>query len=369
MGRLNLVICDIDEAYTESIVNFLMTNHSQRFQVSSFTKKNLLEGFLNQNSKKIDVLLICPEFYGDDLSKNNITSIVLLASGNMVENIPDVGVIKKYQHGDKLVGDLINIISDKSEVISLNSVGTKKTKVVAVYSPIGGVGKTTISMCLSKQCAKVGLQVFYLNIEALQSTSFFFNCKGEQNISSILFYIKEKSKNLQLKIEGSRHIDSDTNVHYFCPPDSMFDIQEVESDEIKKLVSELKDMAQYDIVFVDMSSELNNRNLALLEVCDEIILAFPQDAVSGVKAELFEKELEIIRDRKKIDVSDKITIVLNKYSSHMALEIDTISICDKSIEYYIPMTPGLVSIKGNIDYTDIFSDFCDSIQELVDKYM
>lgn len=368
MARLNLVIADMDEAYTESIVNYLMSSHSQRFQVSSFTQKELLYDFLIRENKKTDILLICPEFYSDSLPKDRVTSIIFLSSGRLSEEVPDCGCVNKYQHGEKLISDVINIFSEKCKSISLNNTGSKATKVAAVYSPVGGSGKTTLSTCMAKQCAKQGLQVFYLNFESIQSTSFFMDSRGDQGLSGILFFLKENNKNLQLKIEGTRLADSGSNVHYFLPPDSMFELEEIEPDEIKRLINELKAMGQYDIIFIDMSSALNSRNLAVMEACDEIFLVFPQDAVSCAKAEIFEKELDILKKRKNLDISDKITIVLNKYNSHMALEIDTVSIVDKSISYYIPIVPAMTSIKGNVDITDIFTEFCGSIQDLVSKY-
>ncbi|NLD48941.1 MAG: AAA family ATPase [Clostridiaceae bacterium] len=368
MARLNLVIADMDEAYTESIVNYLMASHSQRFQVSSFTKKELLYDFLVNDSKKTDILLICPEFYCDSLPKDKITSIIFLAVGRLSEDVSDCGVVNKYQHGEKLINEVLNLFSEKCKNISLNSTGSKVTKAVAVYSPVGGSGKTTLSTCMAKQCAKQGLQVFYLNFESMQSTTFFMDSKGGQSLSEILFYLKGKNKNLQLKIEGTRLTDKESNVHFFLPPDSMFELEEVEPEEIKKLISELKAMGQYDIIFVDMSSELSKRNLAIMEACDEIILVFPQDAVACVKADIFEKELGILSKRNNIDISDKITIVLNKYNSHMALEIDTVSIVDESISHYIPIVPAMISIKGNVDFTEIFTEFSSSIQDLISKY-
>ncbi len=370
MGRINLVIADKDEAYIENIVNYLMVNHSRKFQVSSFTQKHLLYEFLNQSTNKVDILLVCPEFCSESMPKENVTSVVLLSTGMVPKELEGYTVIAKYQHGGKLTSNIINIFSENCDDIVISSPGDKNTKVVAVYSPVGGAGKTTIAACSAIQSAKEGLQAFYLNLEGLQSTPFFLNCKSEQSFSSILYYLKEKNINLHLKIEGTRIVDTESNVHYFPAIDSMFDFEDVEPNELIKLISEFRSMGQYDIVFVDMTSDLNDRNLALLESCDEIILVLPQDAISCIKAELFEKELEIIAKRKNLDLSGKITVVLNKYNSHMALEIDTISVSGKSISYYIPMVPGMVSvsIRGNAHFMDVFTEFCEGIHELIGKY-
>jgi len=52
----------------------------------------------------------------------------------------------------------------------------------------------------------------------LPATTAYFDAHGSgENLSNVLFFLKENNKNLALKIEGSRSIDSTTGVHYFLP--------------------------------------------------------------------------------------------------------------------------------------------------------
>jgi hypothetical protein len=117
-----------------------------------------------------------------------------------------------------------------------------------------------------------------------------------------------------------------------------------------------------------MSSSFDDRNIAILEACDEILLVLPQDAVSDIKVELFAKEMNILQERRGIDFTEKINMVLNKYNSYMALEVDTAEVCGKSIEYYIPAVPGMMAIKGNNRLMDLEGIFTESIEELIERY-
>jgi len=89
-----------------------------------------------------------------------------------------------------------------------------------------------------------------------------------------LFFLKENNKNLALKIEGSRSIDSTTGVHYFLPPENVFDLDELTSDEIKRLIGQFKAMESYDVVIADTGSELNNVSISLLESSDLVFCVF-----------------------------------------------------------------------------------------------
>ncbi|WP_460997254.1 hypothetical protein, partial [Staphylococcus aureus] len=100
-----------------------------------------------------------------------------------------------------------------------------------------------------------------------------------------------------MKIEGAGCIDPKYRVHYFPPPDSVMEMEEILPDELQRLVRQIKAMRQYDIVFVDMSSCFNSRNIALLEACDEILFVIAQDSLSNTKAKSFINELDILSQK------------------------------------------------------------------------
>jgi len=368
MARLKLIIADTDGTYVESIAEYIMLNHSQEFQVNSFTDKQCLIEYLSGEGNHADVLLIESSLYSDEIPKENIANVILLTAEKADGNTGDYYTICKYQKGDKIVSDIFNIFAQKSNGNTVSVAGDKNTKLIAVYSPIGGSGKTTVATSCAIQCAQRRMKVFYLNLEDFQSTPMFCDCKGEHTFSDVLYYLKDKSSNLQLRIEGSKLYDAEYNLYYFNPPESLLDLQECKPEELRTLLDEFRNMGQYDLVFVDMSSSFDDKNIAVLEACDEILLVLPQDAVSDIKISLFAKEMSILKDRRGIDFIDKINMVLNKYNTYMALEVDTAEVCGKSIEYYIPAVPGMAAIKGNNRLMDLQGDFTESIEEIIEKY-
>ncbi|NLP13227.1 MAG: AAA family ATPase [Clostridium sp.] len=383
MGKLNVVVADTDEAYVESIVNYFMTNHSQRVQISSFTKHEFLYDFLSE-LRKIDILLVSPEMYTELLPKDGIAEIFILTSGELPEKCKGLNYIDKNQIGDEFVKEIADRhLKDEDNAADESIIGEpildeetieetikdRKTKVVAIYSPLGGVGKTTIAVSSSIYCGKRGLEVFYLNFEPFQSTPLFFNCKNEKSYSKLLQYVKERRDDLHQMIEASKQLDTAHNVYYLSPPESIFDILEAEPRDFRRLINEFKSMGMYDIVIVDMSSELSDRNIALLEACDEVVLVLAQDAISNIKAECFSQQLDVLLKRKGLDFTGKLTLVLNKYNFHMALEVETADVNEEFISIYIPAVPGMTAIKGNAQLVDLQGEFGASIQELMDKFI
>ena len=369
MGRLSLLIADKDETYIESMVNYLIVNHSVRFQVFSFTKQKYLQEFLERSDKQIDILLICPEFYTENLPFKKIRIPILLGSGKSVSNQRELDVVNRYQHVEKLIRDVTGIFAEKVQKEVYISRGDKETKVVAVYSPVGGAGKTSVSLSASLQCALSGRRVLYVNLEDINSTALLFEKDGTKSFSKILYYLKEQSSNLSLKIEGSRCIDPRFNLHYFSPPQSCADMYELKPADVTNLLQSLRNIGQYDVVFVDMDTRVDGKNMAALTASDEIFLIVTQEILPLAKAKSFINELKVRFQRSEEALHDKITLILNKYNTNNSLKEEELHLGIKSPDIRIPDAAGMRSNFGVEYLVDSSNVFAIAVHQLIKKYL
>ncbi|MCX7658857.1 MAG: chromosome partitioning protein, partial [Oscillospiraceae bacterium] len=224
MGRLSLVIADGDEAYADSLIGFVSARYPGRFSASSFSRAEFLESFFNDREKRVDILLmdkkICEALAPEAkaAASKAAKAVILLCGGACSEDAADYPAVNKYQRGDRLISDIIGIFSEKTGIGAEEAVtGRKKTRIVTVFSPAGGTGKTCIAASLCIRCAQIGMTVFYLNFEDMQSTPLFFECSSRYSLSNFLYCLKCKDENLALKIESMRCIEPDYGIHFFCP--------------------------------------------------------------------------------------------------------------------------------------------------------
>jgi len=314
MSRITLIIADKDELYVESLVNFLMSNYSKKFQINSFTKTEFLYKYLSDGANKADILFADPDISLVEIPLNNVKTIIYMASGHGIDEIKGHKAINKYQNAENLVSGIIAAFSEDSDENALSGLEIKKSKVISVYSPVGGIGKTSISMALALNLSASGHKVFYLNMENAPAIASFFKDNNENNMSTILFCIKGKSHNIQAKLEGTKCYDSSSGVYYFNPPDSTFEIEEMQPEELKLFVSLLKSSGQYDFVFIDLSSSITKNNIALLEASDRIVLPIDLEITSEVKLSVFKKELGIQSSQTDINLFEKAVPVINKFT-------------------------------------------------------
>jgi cellulose biosynthesis protein BcsQ len=314
MGKLRLVIADEDEGYVESLTGFLMSNYPQRFQIGSFTKPEYLEKFLSDNECRVDILLVSPAFTVAQGWKKKAGTVIILYEGKHSGKVNGCECVNKYQHGDILVSAILDISSGDGKTGLAQTGGTRNTRIVSVYSPIGGAGKTSIAANICIQCSRRGLKAFYLNLENAHSTPCYFDGSSEYNLSHVFFYLKDRDCNLGMKLEGLKSIDTTYNVHFFMPPDTILEMDEMLPEDYRCLIRQFRQIGSYDVVVVDMDSNFESRNMALLEMSDEILLVAGEDYVSKAKMAAFFRQLELLSDKDSFNIYEKIKPVVNKHA-------------------------------------------------------
>lgn len=367
MPGLNLVIADKDQHYLDNVVDFIYTGYQNRFNIQAFSNETSFKEYLKQVNR-IDILLISPDFYYEHLPWERIVAPIVLSSGILAKEVKNCEIISKYQTGDKLVSSILNVFSEKSSYEVPATDGTKKAKVVSFFSPCGGSGKSSLAVLAGIWCAMKEKGTFYLNMERFQTTKAYFKGEGVQNLSNILFYLKENNKNLSLKIEGSRLVDQATGVHYFLPPENVFDRDDLTKEEIETLVNQLRIMDCYDAVIVDMDSGFNNLNISLLENSDVIFLVLPQEHVCRVKMDSLLQGFEILHKRKGINILEKTEIILNKYRDNSLPEFEGIDICNKPVLAKVPFIKGFDLISGASFLNDAGNPVSEALTRIVSKF-
>ncbi|HHY06669.1 MAG TPA: hypothetical protein GX532_06835 [Clostridia bacterium] len=370
MGKLRLMLVDRDVEYVNCLLNYLMSEQAEKFAVSSFTEESAVDKFLAEE-KTVDLVLTSSEFYTRLTSKAQGV-IILLAEEQEVLRGKQCHVISKYQYGEQLVAEILKIYAEEVSEVSLNCLPNylkQKTRIIGVYSPLGGVGKTTIAVGASIQSAWEGKSVFYLNLENISSIPLYFTGKQEKNLSHVLYFLKEKRENLAWQIESAKCRDPNYKIHYFRPPDSILDFNEDIRKELILLLQELKGAQQYERIFLDFSAEINKNNLALLQACDDIILVAQANLTSCVKIKCLRQELRLLLPpEEEEDLVHKFSLVLNKERAGVVKEVEEISINQKGVCARIPWVENLTSRQGNVYRLDFNSGFGQAIHQLLLRF-
>lgn len=147
--------------------------------------------------------------------------------------------------------------------------------VIAVYSPKGGAGCTTVAINLAVALARRGRRTILVD-GSLQfgDVSVMLNMKAVTSIADLSDRGNELDQDLISSISQVHR--SNLNVLLAPPRPEMADV--VTEENIKQLLSTLKD--SFDFIIVDTTTYLSEKTLAILDVADRIILLAQQNLSS-----------------------------------------------------------------------------------------
>jgi cellulose biosynthesis protein BcsQ len=341
MALIKLLILDDDDEYSFNLCNYLTHNYSETLLVNYYNNSYKIEEWI----KKIDpdIILICEKYY-NQVSNHFKKNFIILTTGTNSVGLSDVSTIYKYKDANQIAGDIINIFTKAGNIITQTK--DKTTKTVAIYSATGNVGKTSVSLGISMICSYSGLSVFYLNLEQFQSTSIFFSSNIEYSISDIIYYSKESDKNLISKISTMSCKDTASNVHYFKKPNNAFEINELLPQDINIIVETMKECGQYDLIVIDMDSQLNENTISLFQIADEVLYIFTDEEICLHKTKLFIDSINMLSNQlvHNTFLAHKFLYVANKVSKQ-ALQSQK-SRFDQEILSKIPFDSSFNSIRN-----------------------
>lgn len=155
MESKNLVICDPETKFASAFAQYL--TRQKELAVRVRTCSDLSYVLAIQEKEKIDFLFISSEYPEDSRKQVKAGMVFVIAPEREVALENREVPIYKYQPGDQILAEMIRqcSMSGDEKQIFLKITGKKNCRVIAVYSPVRRIGKTTYAIRLGRKLAVV----------------------------------------------------------------------------------------------------------------------------------------------------------------------------------------------------------------------
>lgn len=308
----NIVIADAQGEYVERLVSYISKKYGEQYNIQAFTDKSQFKTYIQVN--KCEILLLAPELYDAGVYLKNVKLPVILLESDEELVLPEKlkWSINKYTR----ISTLLAYLEREYEEVERN-----RPLIYGMYSPAGGVGKSTVAVAAALAYAKVGKNVLYLNLEDIDGTGMFFEDKPVA--PAFLANFNKYQDRIDAVITKGIKQDSQTNIMYlerqFVSPDPIF------KEQLPEFFERIIDNGIANIIIVEFNSSpecLDEQVLASLDyltlVCDTHM-----HAVYKLK-----KWLSITQVDKRLD--DKVKVVINQGREiNIPTPIDVIGRIDK----------------------------------------
>lgn len=310
--KIKLAILDKDKGYLARIVSVFGTKYSDKFELYSFTESSVAMSALN--SSKIDVLLANDGFDIDIARLPNRCGFAYLVDTMGIDTVKDQRAICKFQKADLIYKQILSIYSDKASSITGFNITGDESRIMAFCSASGGAGASTVAASCAVRYAAHGKKVLYLNLEKFGAADVFFSGQGQFDMSDIVFALKSKKTNLPLKLESCVKQDA-RGVYFYSQAKIALDMMELSTEDVLRLLSELKLMGQYDYIIVDMDFGIDKELLKIYRQAQAIVLVGDGSAVSNSKTERAYNALMTLEQNADAPLINRMCFVYNRVSS------------------------------------------------------
>lgn len=311
MASIKILLVDLDEMYLMPLERKFIDEFENKAELYVITDINYLNEFFSV-PQKFDIMIMNETLYDERFDRHNISNVFLLTE--QVPNYLETGRldnnrIYKYTSVKEIFNEVINRSSTRmAEALEQ----THETKVIMIYSPIGGIGKTTIATGLCAALKKSHKDVLYMNTDSLQDFG----------------YIMKKPYVLTGGTDKPVSMNRDHIYEMVKPQISkeLFDILppferalsslNIKENNYQHLIQCIKQSNDYDFIVVDSTSNFTEETARLMGSSNYIVIIVGQDKNSAFKINCL---------LKNIDCSDqkKFIFVCNKYRSDMENSIMT----------------------------------------------
>lgn len=317
MKSIKVAIADENQVYSKGLSEYLQSEYGQAFDISCFTNIKSLTEHLSTD-QQIDILLIDQKLYNESLKTHKVKTILLLTENVMENEVDGFLALYKYQLGDKISKNILQYYdSSVNERFNVH-IQPQNSKLIAVYSPAGGTGKSTIAYNISLQYALQGKKAILISMESYASLPIFKAESKSCGLSYLTYLIKNKTNNLQVKLDAIKELDSNTNIYYIPRDSHSLELKDADKDDIALLLEFFRVQSGYDAVILDMDSAISEKLLNVFKHCDVLLNVTGNDFNSKEKYKSFTEQLRIFGDLLGVDLAKKIITVNNKVMGQLS---------------------------------------------------
>lgn len=319
--KIKMVLLDSDIGYMSRLVSAFSARQDCNLETYLFTDKNAAICAATENEANLFVA-------GDTFT----VSADMLPAGCLLAYFTDSATVRvihgckaicRYQKAELLYKEILSAGSDFGELSERKTdTETKRfdTKICSFFPCGGGVGSSSAAAACAIHFAKSDKAVLYLNLERFGTSNAFFDAEGKLDLGDVFYAVKGKKGNLHAKLQNA--IKQDTTGVYFIESCKVApEVMEITAENIRQLLSELKDTGRFDVIIFDTDMLLDETCLSVMRSSACMILVSDGSEVSLTKLERVRKAMEIIALRDDRAFPDSF-LLFNKFSSKSGRTID-----------------------------------------------
>ncbi|SMF73782.1 Cellulose biosynthesis protein BcsQ [Paenibacillus uliginis N3/975] len=293
MLPVRVVLAVQDSEYVEPLLQYIHgSEYVKKVQVTAFTRVEALLQY-----RDIPDLIVGEANMLEAWLSEEVLSVpwIVLTEGGEELNLAGEGLTAaKYQPLPKLLDMWISHVGGNRT--RKNELHSGSTQIIGLVSVLGGSGRTTAAVNMARQLGVMGLKVFYLNLETVNSSALFSGGnRREGTFSRLLYEIKSSQENGERnELSLTRYVMAHDALKcdVFEPSDHLKELMEMTAEDVKVLIDLIYKSGQYDVIVIDTDNQSRERLNAVMENCHFLLWMLLDDLISMYKNGIWLSHME-----------------------------------------------------------------------------
>ncbi|MGN0363821.1 MAG: AAA family ATPase [Bilifractor sp.] len=293
-----LVIIDTASGFFKGMEAEVIQHYSTDADVQAITDPGYEDAFFSME-QEIDVLLIDQASYGDGsrFAGHPIRRIFLLVpevevSGKYPDNVTVmVSFVPKEEIFNKVDAVLWQRENEESqEQTDAEQTPEKQTRVVGVFSPVGGCGKSLVCVALARKLKKLDQKVLLIGCDDSQSISVYLpgNHYASEDLAQKLIHPDDDTYWTILQ-----NIKTDV-VSYLLPFEKSLSSMGIGMKELDVLISTLVEKKDFDFIVLDLGGYLDKGIAEKLNSLHALVLLTEANVLANRKMQKLLRNGELL---------------------------------------------------------------------------
>lgn len=335
--KIKVAVLDKSVDFMNRLAAAFQKQYEDKISLLLFSDEEAL--YENIQRTRVDIVLTGQYVKADPERLAPGTARGLLCEVQGVDEIDGVPAICKYQKVENIYKSILKLYADNAANITMQK-SNSDTRRVLFTSAQGGSGVSSAAAAYALRRAREGRKVFYLNLEKLGSADLYFDGTGSSSFSDVIYTLKSKNGNLELKLESIIQTDP-SGVDFFHTCKNAYDMFELQDQEVEDLVSGIQRIGKYEEIILDLSGCITEESVGLMQNCaDKIIYVTDGSAAGNGKFERFCEVLHVMEQRNEYSILDKTVLLYSRFSSKTSVQLDKTA---------VPVIGGIHRFEGVTD--------------------
>lgn len=353
MSKKTLNIMVDDNEYLEKLSKYIFKNHNDKFIIKKYNDKVKIREVLKDENIKQDEIYLVDEIIIHEFHMSQDFNIYILSDKLSSD------YIYKYLSGHKIIEKILE--NDEGVVLEPQGKLTENvaTKMIGFYSPIGGIGTSTIAMSVSDNDA------LYISLETNSYMGLLTNCEEETDLSELFYHLMSNEETFIKKIKNKIFYNKEKEFNYISGFKSVLDYEEISEEYILKFLNLLKIHSTFKQIIVDIPSVLSKKNISVFEEMENIVFIGGKKPSDVYKMNNFKNEMKQIG---KIELIDqyKNLYILNKYTEVDYSKTQELNVLNLDL-ITVPVNSKLFAKIDNKYKLNIVSEYKEAINKIIRK--